>query len=67
MSDFGLEHERHLASYSRQDVEVFCDNPACSLHDGATVTYEREYGQGWYTPEECWLCGGEWLEDRPEN
>jgi len=59
-------HDRWLAAYRRYETEVWCANPACLLHeDGTTVTYESEYGQGSYTPEEC-ECGYEWTEDKPQ-
>ena len=60
-------HDRWLADYRKGTAEVWCTNPACQLHeDGTTVTYESEYGQGWYTPEEC-KCGHEWTEDKPDE
>lgn len=65
--EFAQAHDRWLANYRRYECDVYCENRECPNHDGATVTYESEYGQGWYTPEECWLCHGEWLEDRPED
>lgn len=59
-------YDEHLALYRQYTVEVWCSNPHCTVHeDGETVLYASEYGQGWLEPEECPLCGGEWLEDRP--
>lgn len=60
-------HDRWLANYHQYPVTAYCANPACGNHDGATVTYVTEYGQGWYEPEECGSCGGEWLEDMPPD
>ena len=66
--DFGAAHERYLASYSTHSVQVWCANKECPNHTGpTTVRFEVEYGQGWYTPEECDLCGGGWLEEQPEE
>ncbi len=49
----------------RYTTEAWCSNPACPHHEEAVeVTFESEYGQGWFTPEEC-DCGGHWLEDKP--
>lgn len=61
-------HDRHLTQYRHSPETVWCSNPACPNHSGVgvEVTYESEYGQGWYTPEEC-ECGGEWLEDEPKD
>lgn len=61
-------HDRWLANYHQHPATVYCTNPKCSNHhEGATVTYVSEYGQGWYEPEECESCGGEWLEDAPPD
>lgn len=58
-------HDQWLANYRRYTTEVWCSNPACPTHeDGREVTYESEFGQGWYEPGEC-DCGGDWLEDKP--
>jgi hypothetical protein len=66
MEDFGAAHERHLAAYRTSRAEVWCRNPKCDNHTGPTaVRFEMEYGQGWYTPEECDRCGGEWTEEPP--
>lgn len=68
MEDFGGAHERHLAAYRAGTAEVWCVNPKCVNHeDSQTVRFEFEYGQGWYTPEECERCGGEWTEEQPEE
>lgn len=59
-------HDSWLARYRRSEADVWCSNPKCGLHaDGATVTYEEEYGQGWYTPEECYVCHSDWLSEPP--
>jgi hypothetical protein len=48
-------------------MEVWCSNRSCDNHaDGATVMFISEYGIGWFEPEEC-VCGGDWLEDQPEQ
>jgi hypothetical protein len=60
-------HDRWLANYSVETVTAYCDNRGCPNADGVDVTYAREYGQGWYEPEECWICNGGWLEDPPEE
>lgn len=60
------QHDRWLANYRQYPAQVWCDNPACPLHrDGTTVTFNSEYGQGWYEPEEC-DCGGEWTDEKPD-
>ena len=60
-------HDRWLANYHQHPATVWCANRKCGYHDGATVTFVSEYGQGWFEPEECELCGGEWLEDQPQD
>ncbi len=61
-------HDRWLAAFSRETVEVWCDNPQCPVHmGGMNVEYTREYGQGSYDPEDCPECAGRWLEDKPEE
>jgi len=66
MEDFGAAHERYLAAYSMSTAEVWCSNKACENHEQSqTVRFEMEYGQGWYTPEECDKCGSEWTEEPP--
>lgn len=60
-------HDRWLAAYRSHTTEVWCTNPACPQHkDCTTVTYEAEYGAGWYTPEEC-ACGHEWTDEQPKE
>ena len=54
-------HDRWLARYRHSEEEMFCANRDCPHHEGITVDYEEEYGQGWTTPEECPLCHGELL------
>ncbi len=67
-AEFGAAHDRWLAGYSKNShAEVWCENKDCANHEGVTVTYESEYGAGWYTPEECWICGGDWLDVKPEQ
>lgn len=61
------DHDVWLANYQRSDVDAWCENTSCPNHEGVTVTLERENGQGSLTPEECWICGGRWLEDPPEE
>ena len=61
------QHDRWLANYHTSVAHVWCSNRFCDNHeDGIDVTYESEYGQGWYTPEEC-KCGHEWTEDKPDE
>lgn len=60
-------HDRYLAAYRRHPMTVYCANRACPNHDGIEVMFESEYGQGWITPEECPACGGELLDDRPDD
>lgn len=68
MEDFGAAHERYLAAYSMGTAEVWCSNRECLNHqEPQAVKFEMEYGQGWYTPEECDKCGSEWTEERPEE
>ena len=51
-----------------QDATVFCHNKACADYgEPQGVMYEEEYGAGWYTPEECPACGGEWSEESPPD
>lgn len=60
-------HDRYLANYHTSDAQVWCSNPKCDLHeDGANVRYVSEYGQGWYEPEECWICHEHWVDEKPE-
>jgi hypothetical protein len=60
-------YDRYLAGYRSSTETVWCSNPACPNHTEAVeVTYEFEYGAGWYSPEEC-ECGGDWLEDKPKG
>ena len=60
-------YDNWLAGYRRHTMEVWCSNRSCDNHESVTVvTFESEYGQGWFTPEEC-VCGGDWLEDQPEQ
>lgn len=59
-------HDRWLANYGISPATVYCANPTCGYHDGTEVTYVSEYGQGWYEPEDCPSCGGEWLDEQPE-
>lgn len=66
--DFGEAHERHLASYRTSNVEVWCKNAACENNDEPVmVRFETEYGQGWYTPEECPLCHNDWTDKSPHD
>lgn len=66
--EFGIAHARHLASYRRGEVEVYCINRSCDhFGDPTVVTYEEEYGQGWTDPEECPYCHGEWSYDQPDD
>jgi hypothetical protein len=60
-------HDRHLAGYSASNVQVWCSKRDCPNHQGTTVKYEKEYGQGWLTPEECWICKSDWLNDEPTD
>jgi len=54
-------HDRYLAQYSRETVEVRCK--ACERRDVETVwvdTLEREYGMSWLNVhEECPVCGAD--------
>ena len=64
---FGDAHARHLADYREGTAQVWCSDPACPNSDQpTTVGWTSEYGQGWYTPEQC-DCGSEWTEDAPED
>jgi hypothetical protein len=49
-------HDRWLAGYRHEVVEVYCQNPECVHADGIEADYEVEYGQGSLVPEECPLC-----------
>lgn len=60
-------HDRHLAGYRRWTETAWCSNRECTNHGGVEVEVQSEYGQSWATPEECWLCHGEWLWERPEE
>jgi hypothetical protein len=60
-------HDRYLANYRSHEIDVWCENRECANHAGTQVTYVSEYGQGWYEPEECWLCKHEWLADAPDE
>lgn len=66
--EFGVAHDHWLSAYHRDTREVWCSNPACTLHfDGAEIDAETENGQTSFIPEDCYLCHSEWLEDRPEE
>lgn len=60
-------YDSWLAGHRHHETEAYCSNPQCVNHHGVAVTYVTEYGQSWYEPEECWRCGGEWLEDAPSD
>ena len=60
-------YDQWLAGYGMSYAEVWCDNRTCANHQGTEVRYVSEYGQGWYEPEECPLCGGEWLDTAPAD
>lgn len=64
--EFGVAHDRWLANFHQYGTTVYCDNPDCGNHQGTIVLYVSEYGQGWYEPEECESCGGDWLEQQPD-
>lgn len=52
--------------YSKTTETVYCHNRDCDeFSEPVVVTYESEYGGGWYTPEECPKCGHEWHDDEP--
>jgi hypothetical protein len=69
MSDFPPgAHDRYLANYHRGTTTVWCATRTCGNHtDGLVIVAETEYGQTVYLPEECPICGGEWLDDKPED
>ena len=61
-------HDRWLANYHSSSETAYCQNGGCSNAEGISVYYESEYGQGWTTPEDCPLCGGELSFDQlPEE
>jgi hypothetical protein len=61
------QHDVWLARYQTGTEVVWCANRACSVHqDGMEVRWESEYGQSWWSPEECPVCHGGWLQDKPE-
>ena len=61
------QHDRWLANYHTSVAHVWCSNRFCDNHeDGIDVTYESEFGQGTFTPEDCPLCNHGWVEDKPE-
>lgn len=61
-------YDQHLAQYRHGTEEVWCTNRECPNHESqVTVQYESEYGQSWWTPEECFLCGHEWTQDQPKE
>jgi hypothetical protein len=61
-------HDRYLANYHRGTASVWCANKECVNHaDGCEIDTETEYGFTVYLPEECPLCHGEWLDDKPEE
>lgn len=67
-AEFGEAHDRYLAGYHTGTEVVWCSNKKCAYHkDGIEVGWESEYGQSWRDVEECPLCGGEWLADRPDD
>lgn len=61
-------HDLWLANYRSGYEVVYCTNPKCDLHrDGIEVRWESEYGQSWWTPEECPTCRSPWTQDQPEE
>lgn len=59
-------HDRWLANYHHEEVDVYCTNRECADYgEPQTVDYESEYGQGWITPEECPTCNGEFSFEAP--
>lgn len=61
-------HDAWLAHYRTGTEVVWCENKTCPVHnDGMEVRWESEYGQGWWTPEECPVCHGLWLQDKPDE
>lgn len=61
-------HDRWLAAWSSSDAHVWCSEKTCANHaDGVDVTHLSEYGQGWYEPEECWICHSEWQDEAPDD
>ena len=69
MSDFPVgAHDRWLANYHRGTTTVWCATRTCSNHaDGLEIDTETEYGQTVYIPEDCFICHGEWLDDKPDD
>lgn len=62
------EHDVWLANYRTGTETVWCANKACPVHqDGMEVRWESENGQSWWTPEECPVCNGVWLQEKPED
>lgn len=64
------EYDRYITGgrYRKAPETVYCHTPEClDRGEPQEVTYESEYGAGWYTPEECPACGGEWHEDAPDE
>lgn len=60
------DHDRYLANYHCGVAQVWCENKACELHfDGIEVDSETEFGQTTVRPEECPVCHGSWLYDKP--
>jgi hypothetical protein len=70
MSDyeFAQMHDHWLADARSGTAQVWCENSECHNHtEPVTVSWESEYGQGSYVPEECWLCGHGWTETEPDE
>lgn len=63
--------DRYLTGgrYSKTEILVWCQNPACLTFGDMPVEVlsETEYGTTWWTPDECPLCDGELGEDQPEK
>lgn len=60
-------HDSWLADYQRSTTTVYCANRGCQWADGIEVTYEKEYGQGWITPEDCPACHSDLLDNPKED
>ena len=60
-------HDRWLANYHASSETAYCQNAKCENAEGISVYYESEYGQGWTTPEDCPVCGGELGFDAPQE
>ncbi len=60
-------YDAWLSGYQQYPIEAYCTKRDCPNADGVTVSYTREYGQGWIEPEDCPICNSELSLDPNDN